>query len=192
MLTHKGTQQIETERLILRRFKLSDAEYMYKNWATDSEVFKFFSKDPHSELSETEQVVKDWINTYAYDNCYNWAIELKEIGEIIGQISLMSLKDKYYSCDVAYNIGRLFWGKEITVEALKAVIIYMVKEIGINRIEAKHNTLNPASGRVMQKAGMKLEGIMRQVKINKNGCFYDLALYSILNSDLNALHIIVK
>lgn len=185
MLTHKGTQQIETKRLILRRFKLSDAEYMYKNWATDREVFKFFRRNPHCDLSETEQVVKDWINAYTYDNCYNWAIELKEIGEIIGQISLMSLNDKYYSCDVAYNIGRSFWGKGITVEALKVVILYMFKETGINRIEAKHNTLNLASGRVMQKAGMKLEGIMRQVKINKNGYFYDLALYSILKSDLN-------
>lgn len=56
----------------------------------------------------------------------------------------MSLNDKYYSCDVAYNIGKSFWGKWITVEALKVVILYMIKEIGINRIDAKHNTLNLA------------------------------------------------
>lgn len=184
MLVHKGTQKIETERLILRKFKPSDSEYMFKNWATDSEVCKFLSWNPHSGLSETEQVVENWINTYMYDNYYNWAIELKEIGEIIGQISIMNLNEAYYSCEVAYNIGRIFWGKEIMSEALRAVIIYMIKDIGINRLEAKHDTKNPASGRVMQKSGMKYEGTMRQVKINKHGYFYDLAIYSVLKSDL--------
>ncbi|MEW8994357.1 GNAT family N-acetyltransferase [Clostridium sp.] len=155
MLTHKGTRQIETGRLILRRFILSDSEFMFKNWATDSEVFRFFSRNPHSNFSETERVVKEWSNAYVYNNCYNWSIELKEIGEVIGQISIMTLNEKYYSCDVAYNIGKSFWGKGITVEALKAVTNYTFKEVGINRIEGKHNTLNTASGRVMQKSGMK-------------------------------------
>lgn len=71
-------------------------------------------------------------------------------------------------------------------EALKAVINYLFEEVGMNRIEARHNTLNPASGRVMQKSGMKFEGIMRQIKVNKYGEFYDLAVYSILKSDLIA------
>lgn len=171
MLVHRGTQKIETERFILLKFKPSDSEYMFKNWATDSEVCKFLSWNPHSSLSETEQVVENWVNGYVYDNCYNWTIELKEIGQIIGQISIMNLSERYYSCEVAYNIGRSFWGKEIMSEALRAVIIYMIKDIGINRLEAKHDTKNPASGRVMQKSGMKYEGIMRQEKIQRESIF---------------------
>ncbi|WP_425544778.1 GNAT family N-acetyltransferase [Clostridium subterminale] len=128
---------------------------MFKNWATDSEVFRFFSRNPHSNFSEIERVVKEWSNAYVYNNCYNWSIELKEIGEVIGQISIVTLNEKYYSCDVAYNIGKSFWGKGITVEALKAVTNYMFKEVGINRIEGKHNTLNTSSGIVMQKSRMK-------------------------------------
>ncbi|GAA0774365.1 hypothetical protein GCM10008908_24090 [Clostridium subterminale] len=139
----------------MRRFILSDSEFMFKNWATDSEVFRFFSRNPHSNFSEIERVVKEWSNAYVYNNCYNWSIELKEIGEVIGQISIVTLNEKYYSCDVAYNIGKSFWGKGITVEALKAVTNYMFKEVGINRIEGKHNTLNTSSGIVMQKSRMK-------------------------------------
>lgn len=184
MLTHKGTQPIETERLLLRRFKPSDAEYMFKNWASDSEIFKFFTRSPHSELSQTEQIVNEWVNGYSEDNCYNWAIELKEIGEIIGQISLVDLSEKYSSCEVACTVGRRFWNNGISTEATKAVINYLFKEIGMNRIEGRHNTLNLASGGAMQKSGMKFEGIMRQADINKNGDFCDLALYSILKSDL--------
>jgi ribosomal-protein-alanine N-acetyltransferase len=156
---------------------------MFKNWAADSEVCKFLSWYPHKDLSETKQIVEGWINDYTSDY-YNWAIELKENGEIIGQVSLMSLNEKYCSCMLGYNIGRLFWGKGFMTEALESVICYLIKEIGMNRIEARHDKLNPASGRVMQKAGMKFEGILRQTKINKNGEFYDLAVYSILKSDL--------
>jgi ribosomal-protein-alanine N-acetyltransferase len=184
MLMHKGTQSIETERLLLRRFKLSDAEYMFKNWANDSEVFRFFRRNPHSDLSQTEQIVMEWVNAYTNDNSYNWAIELKEIGEIIGQISLVDLNEKYYSCEVAFTVGRSFWRKGNSTEGLKAVISYLFKEITMNRIEGRHNTLNFASGRVMQKSGMEFEGIMRQTDINKNGEFCDLAVYSILKSDL--------
>ncbi len=184
MITHKGTQQIETERLLLRRFKPSDAEYMFKNWANDSEVFRFFTRNAHSDVIQTEQTIREWINAYTDDYCYNWAIELKEIGEIIGQISLVDLSEKYSLCEVGFTLGRSFWKKGIGTEALKTVINYLFKEIGINRIEGKHNILNLASGRVMQKSGMTFEGIMRQADINKNGEFSDLAVYSILKSDL--------
>lgn len=184
MLTNKGTQSIVTERLLLRRFKQSDAEYMFKNWANDSEVFRFFRRNPHCDLSQTEQIIMEWVNAYTKDNYYNWAIELKEIGEIIGQISLVDLNEKYFSCEVAFTVGRAFWGKGISTEALKSVISYLFKEIDMNRIEGRHNTLNLASGRVMQKSGMKFEGIMREMDINKNGEFCDLAVYSILKSDL--------
>ncbi|GFZ29858.1 N-acetyltransferase [Clostridium zeae] len=183
MLTHKGTQSLEAERLLLRRFKTSDAECMFKNWATDSEVCKFLSWNPHKDLSETKQIVESWVNEYSNDY-YNWAIELKSTSEIIGQISLMNLDEKYLSCTTGYNIGRLFWGKGYMTEALNVVIDYLFKEIGMNRIEARYNTINIASGIVMQKAGMKFEGILRQAKVNKYGQFYDLAIYSILRSDL--------
>ena len=180
MLMHTGTQQLETERLILRRFRPSDAEYMFKNWATDREVSKFLSWNPHKDLNETKQIVDSWFNDYVKNNCYNWAIELKDYREIIGQISVVGLKEKYCSCEIGYSLGRLFWGKGMMTEALKAVISYLFSEIGMNRIEAKHNTLNPASGRVMQKSRMKHEGILRQVQVDKNGHYYDLAVYSIL------------
>jgi ribosomal-protein-alanine N-acetyltransferase len=183
MLMHKGTHQIETERLILRRFKPSDAEYMFKNWATDSEVNKFLSWNSHKDLNETKKILDSWINDYAKKNCYNWTIELKDIDEIIGQISLVGLNEKYCSCEVGYTVGRLFWGKGIMTEAIKAVINYLFSEIGMNRIEARYNTLNLASGRVMQKSGMKHEGILRQVQVDKNGHFNDLAVYSILKSE---------
>ena len=184
MLNNIGTQTINTERLLLRKFKLTDSEMMFKNWANDPEVFKFFRRNPHNELSETEEVIKKWVNEYEDGHCYNWAIELKKMSEIIGQISIVDFNEKFSSCEVAYSIGRKFWGKGITTEALKAVINYMIKEVNINRFEARFNTKNIASGKVMEKAGMKYEGTLREVKINRNGDYYDMSVYSILRSDI--------
>ena len=77
MLAHKGTQLIETERLILRPFTLSDANDMFKNWASDTEVSKFLSWDSHKDVMVTKSLLDYWISEYSDDKTYHWAIELK-------------------------------------------------------------------------------------------------------------------
>ena len=70
-------------------------------------------------------------------------------------------------------------------EALRAVIKFGFEEMNLNRIEAQHETTNPASGRVMEKVGMKKEGVLRQRLLNK-GKFVDVALYSVLRGERTA------
>ena len=107
---------------------------------------------------------------------------MKEIGEPIGGIAAVKLNEEYKSCEIGYCIGSRYWNQGITTEALKAVIDFMINEVGINRVEALHDTNNCASGKVMAKAGMKFEGILREAKV-RNGEFYSLAVYSALKSD---------
>lgn len=183
MLIHQGTQKIETKRLILRPFELSDAQSMFKNWANDKEVCKFLSWEPHEKIQVTEQIVKGWIEEYRYTSQYNWAIELKDKEEIIGEIAVIKLSERHNSCEIGYCLGKDFWSQGIMTEALKAIKGYMFEEVGINRICAKHHTQNIASGKVMQKCGMLFEGVMRQVKVDKHGDFYDLAVYAALKAD---------
>jgi ribosomal-protein-alanine N-acetyltransferase len=183
MLSHKGTQTINTERLLLRRFEFTDANDMFKNWANDCEVTKFLAWKPHENIEVTKEIIEKWVNEYENNNTYNWAIELKEIGEVIGGISLVKLDEKYYSCEIGYCMSRKHWGKGIMSESLKAVINHLFLEVGFNRIVARHDTNNIASGKVMVKSGMEYEGTLRQVKIRDNKEFYDLAIYAILNED---------
>ena len=182
-LTHTGTVVIETERLILRKFKEDDAPSMYKNWASDSKVTRFLSWKPHENIAVTKEKIAEWIKGYENDSTYNWLIELKELGEPIGAIAAVKLNEKINSCEIGYCIGSRFWNKDIATEALKAVINYMINKVGVNRVEALHDTNNTASGKVMQKAGMKFEGILREAGI-RNGEYYSLAIYSFLKSDL--------
>ena len=183
MLSHKGTEVINTDRLLLRRFELIDAYDMFKNWANDSEVTRFLSWKTHGSVEDTKEILEKWVNEYKNNNIYNWAIELKEIGEVVGGISIVRLDEKNYSCEIGYNISRLYWGKGMMSESLKAVIDYLFSKVGFNRIVAKHDTNNVASGKVMLKSGMKYEGTLRQVQIRDNNEFYDLAVYAILKSD---------
>ena len=184
MLIHKGTQTINTNRLILRKFKTIDAKNMYENWANDCEVTKFLFWTPHTNVDVTTNFIEQWISEYQNNNVYNWVIELKEIKEVIGNISIVNLDQNNYSCEIGYCMSRKYWGNSIMTESLIAIINFLFSEIGFNRIEARHDVNNIASGKVMIKSGMHYEGTLRQCKLRHNKEFYDLAIYSILKSDL--------
>ena len=182
-MEHIGTKVIETERLILRPFTMEDAQPMFENWASDPEVTKFLTWPAHDSVAITEMILKDWVEGYVKPDHYNWAIALKEEGGApVGNISAVQVEDDFDSVEIGYCVGRRCWGKGIMAEALKAVIDIFMAEVGTNRVYARHDTANPNSGKVMAKAGMNYEGILRQSGKNNQG-IVDLAYYSILRSE---------
>ena len=184
MLTHKGTQTIETTRLILRRAIPEDAEPMFRNWASDPEVSSFLTWPVHESVAVSEMVIGSWIQEYAKDNYYQWMIVLKELGEPIGSISVVRQNDRVEEAEIGYCIGRQWWHQGIMTEALSAVIGYLFTEVGINRIAARHDPNNPHSGGVMRKCGMKYEGTHRSADRNNQG-ICDAAIYAILRKEWN-------
>ena len=183
VMNHKGTKRIETKNLILRKFELSDAEAMYKNWANDSEVTNFLTWKPHDSIEVSKDILKKWIDKYKNKNFYQWAIVLKSNGdEPIGSIGIVHQDEKIEMVRVGYCIGRKWWKQGITSEALNALIKYFINEIGANRIEARHDPLNPNSGKVMIKCGLKYEGTMRKADINNQG-LCDCSMYALLAED---------
>ena len=177
-----GTQRIETERLILRRFTLKDAVYMYYNWASDPEVTKYLTWPAHTSLKVTRDLLEEWVPRYADGGYFNWVIEYKETGKPIGNISVVKLNENTEAADIEYCMGRAYWGKGLMPEALMAVVEYLFDVVGLNRIAACHDVNNPNSGKVMKKAGMRWEGILRAA--GKNNCgICDEAWYSIIRAD---------
>ena len=79
---HCGTHPIETERLILRQFRMTDTDAMYRNWASDPEVTKYLMWPPHSDPSVTEAILTDWVKKYEKPDHYQWAITVKENGVV--------------------------------------------------------------------------------------------------------------
>ncbi|MBQ6687892.1 MAG: GNAT family N-acetyltransferase, partial [Bacteroidales bacterium] len=182
MLTHKGTQTIETSRLILRRAVRDDAEPMFRNWASDSEVTKYLTWPTYEKVETAHQILDLWVGEYEKPNYYQWMIVLKELGEPIGSISVVRQNDRVEEAEIGYCIGSHWWHKGIMTEALNAVIEYLFIEVGMNRVAARHDPNNPHSGGVMRKCGMKYEGTHRACDRNNQG-ICDAAQYAILRSE---------
>jgi len=182
-MKHLGTERIETERLILRRYIPGDAQAMFDNWASDPEVTKFLTWPTYTSVEPAKMIIGQWIASYEKPDFYQWVIVLKENGEEpIGGISVVDSDDSVMKAEVGYCLGRRWWRRGIMTEALNAVIDFLIDEVGMNRVEARHDTNNPNSGAVMLKCGMKYEGTNRQADRNNQG-ICDAARYAVLASD---------
>lgn len=181
-MENKGTKRLETRRLILRQIEIRDAEDMFNNWASDSEVTKFLTWPPHASLEVTKKTVENWVDSYSDPAFYNWAIELKGKGIVVGSISTVRMNESVESADIGYCMGKAWWGRGIMAEALSAVVDYLFAEVGLNRVAACHDKNNSNSGRVMDKAGMQVEGILRASGRNQQG-ICDMVWHSILRSE---------
>lgn len=182
-MKHIGTQTIETPRLILRRFEMSDAQAMFDNWASDSEVTTYLTWPTHADVSVTEGILGQWVPQYGDDTYYNWAIVLKENGpQPIGNISVCAWREDGGVPEIGYCMGRRWWHQGIMSEALGAVIGFLFDRVGVERIVARHDVNNPHSGGVMRKCGMTFEGIREKSHKNNQGVV-DLAQYFIERTD---------
>ena len=181
-MEHKGTKRIETPRLILRMAQMTDAEPMFRNWASDPEVTKFLTWPTYQSIDSAYTILDIWIKEYEKPDFYQWMIELKEIGEPIGSISVVRHRDDIAEAEIGYCIGQSWWHTGIMSEALTAVMQFLFTEVGMNRIEAKHDINNPHSGGVMQKCGMKYEGTSHASDRNNQG-ICDIAQYAILREE---------
>ncbi|WP_297426372.1 GNAT family N-acetyltransferase [Clostridium sp.] len=183
MINHIGATEIETNRLMLRRFSTEDAIDMFHNWTHDSEVTKYLTWLNHENIETTYKILKIWKDNYKNIDYYHWAIELKESKQVVGSISLINLDDYNENCEIGYCIGKEFWNKGITTEALSNIINFAFTQIGFKRITGKHHIRNLASGRVMKKCGLKYEGVLRKIIKDGNGVLVDCKCYSILNDE---------
>lgn len=181
-MNHVGTKTIETERLILRRFTVEDADPAYRNWMGDPEVTEFLRWRHHADVSETRTVIGDLVKSYDDPTTYNWAITLRNSGEVIGSIGAAWMDERIHMIHTYYCIGKAWWGGGIVTEAYKAVVKFFFEELGANRIEAYHDPRNPASGKVMQKCGLRLEGTLRGADISNKG-IVDAVVYGMLRED---------
>lgn len=176
-----GTVDLETKRLKLRRFTLDDAQDMFDNWASDPAVTKYLTWPTHTSIEVTKAVLESWASNYADGAYFNWAIERKGSGKVIGSIAVVAL-DEDIAAEIGYCLGRAYWGQGIMTEAVMAVLDHLFDAVGLNRVAAYHDANNPRSGRVMEKAGMKYEGILRQAGRNNSG-ICDKVCRAVIRSD---------
>ena len=173
-MRHLGTKRLETKRLILRPFVPEDALPMFQNWAGDPEVTRYLTWLAHQSVSITRALIDRWIKSYDEPNYYQWAIELKSLGEPIGSISAVKIHENDGSVEIGYCIGRPWWGQCLMPEAVRALMDYLFDSIGVSRIIACHHPENLKSGRVMQKCGMAYNGKRYTDEKERELCWYSI------------------
>lgn len=186
-LNHRGTIELKTERLILRKVKLDDTKDIYNKLATDEKIIDILSWNDNPSIEFTKKMVENILEEYTTKKAiYKWIIEEKNTNQIVGMILMDTFNEERVVAEIDYCIASNFRGNGYATEALKKVIEYLIFEVGFFRIEAVHNMNNEASGKVMQKAGMKYEGTLRgrAISLNEDGNPDDLKMYAIIKTDL--------
>ncbi len=180
---------LQTSRLTLRPFKMADAPAVHRLLAT-REIAEMTANIPHPY---EDGMAEEWILSHTSaredDEGASFAITLR--GEesltptLCGAMGI-SINAAHQHAELGYWIGVPYWNKGFATEAGIAVLHYAFAELNLNRVFASHYTKNPASGRVMQKIGMRYEGLQRQHRLKWEN-FEDLALYGILRDDWLAM-----
>ena len=176
---------LETERLILRKITLEDVEDMF-SYGSNEEVSKYVTWDTHKTISDTKEFVDFVLTRYENNQVSPWGIEYKENGKLIGTIDFISWQVKHNSAEIGYVISQDYWGKAITTEAAHEVITFGFDHMDLVRIQARCLVENIGSSRVMEKAGMSYEGVIRKAAFIK-GQHRDLKIYSILREEFSPM-----
>ncbi|MGC7872712.1 GNAT family N-acetyltransferase [Desulfosporosinus sp. SYSU MS00001] len=182
MLEHIGTRQIETDRLVLRKFKYTDDADMLNYWVSDPEIQSLYSEPVYTTKRDVKELLDKYISFYEKDNYYRWAIILKETDECIGQIAYFLVDNNNHFAEIEYCIGRGFQRKGFATEATKAVIQFGFNKMNLHKVQICHKSINIPSRKVIEKCGFVYEGTLRDF-FYMDGQYVDRLYYSILKGE---------
>lgn len=172
---------LETERLILRPFRLSDAGDVQR-MAGAAEIAATTLNIPHPyPRGAAEEWIRSHRSSFEEGQGVHFAITLRETGALVGAIGL-EITPRHNRAELGYWIGVPYWNRGYATEAARAVVEYGFRVLNLHRICANHFPRNSASGRVMQKVGMVLEGTLRQ-HVKKGEVYEDLVAYGLLRDE---------
>ena len=171
-----GTAELKTERLLLRRHRMEDAEILYRNFGSDEEMYAYSGWNPYETPEKAEETVHRFISSYDQPDFYGWAIE--KDGKLIGTIGAYDYDPGKNCIEAGFSIERASWNHGYATEALKCVLDYLMEHEGIRTVTAWCAADNTGSKRTLENAGMK------QLRVNKDGLHvnertYDQLIYAI-------------
>ena len=174
--------ELKTQRLILRPIQRKDADDIFE-YARDEEITRYVMWEAHRSIADTYEYIHEIRRQYRHGWPSQFGIQLLETGQLIGTIGFMWINVDHRSAEIGYSLSRKYWNHGYMTEALTAVIRFAFETLHLHRLEAQHDVRNPASGRVMQKAGMQFEGTLRD-RIRLRGKYCTVNLYAIVENDL--------
>lgn len=152
------TPILETDRLVLRPFKKDDVADVFECWESDPDVARYMFWTSHNDIEKTREWIAFELGQIEKQDWYRFAIVLKDTNTLIGT-ALVCYEEEVECWEIGYNLGKKYWGKGYTTEAMKRVIEFATEELKLSQIVGRYAKENPASGRVMTKLGLNMKRI---------------------------------
>lgn len=181
-----GTQSIETNRLVLRKFEYSDAEDMLNLWASKPEIQHMYAEPVYTTIDEVNGLLDKFISAYNNEHCYRWAIIDKADKRCIGQIAYYLVDAKNHFAEIEYCLATEYQKRGYMTEAVRAILDFGFNKIGLHRVQISTKEINVPSKRVIEKCGFKYEGTLRDF-FYYNGEYVGRLYYSMLKSEFETV-----
>lgn len=170
--------QLETQRTLLRKVRKEDEADMF-DYCSDEEAARHTTWERHRTIDDTRQFIHYIMDSYENQRLSTWGIEDKATGKFIGTCDFINWNTRHARAEIGYALSKMFWGKGYMTEIVKKLIEFGFSKMELARVEAYCLPENIGSARVMEKAGMSFEGILRK-RIFVKGKHRDLKLYAIV------------
>lgn len=162
----KPNDSIQTKRLQLLKPSVDDYIEIYNSYTSDKRITKYTTWETHETQEETKKFLENCINKWNEKLEYNYKIVLKSNNKIIGMVRLSFPENG--NANIGYVIKYEQWNKGFATEIMQALISYLFNMLKVEQINSTCDIENKASERVMQKAGMKFQGILPNYVIHPN------------------------
>lgn len=186
MLSHLGTQVINTERLTLRPFRHTDNHDMLTYWISDPKIQSLYSEPTYTTKDEVYELLEKYISSYERPDYYRWAIIEKESNICIGQLAIFLVDNKNHFCEIEYALGSNFHRKGYATEAVKSILAFGFSKVNFHKMQVCHKEGNAASQGVIRKCKFTYEGTLRDF-FYMDGKYIDRLYYSILKEEYENL-----
>jgi RimJ/RimL family protein N-acetyltransferase len=161
----KPPEILETKRLTLRLPRMEDAETIFTQYAQDAEVTKYLTWRPNRALEETREFLRICLAAWEEAKSFQWVIVRKEDNQLLGMVGF---RVDGHRLELGYVLARTYWSRGYMTEAVQALVDWALSQDDIYRVWAVCDLENIASARVLEKVGMKQEGILRRWSIHPN------------------------
>lgn len=172
---------LETDRTLLRQLRREDEQDIF-SYGSDEEVSRYTAWPAHRTMEDTRLYLSRVLDKYSNNTVAPWGIEDKQTGQIIGTAGFMAWNLHHSKAEIGFALSRKYWNRGYMTEVIREIISFGFKSMQLVRIEASCLPENTGSARVMEKAGMHFEGILRKTMFVK-GSYEDLKMYSIIVDD---------
>ena len=150
-------ETVETERLLLQRLRYEDAEEIFYSYASKPEVTKYLSFYTHQSVQDARNFLSYAVKAWENGTEYVFGIRLRKDNQFIGSIGVINENGKAH---FGYALSPIYWNQGLATEACKALISLLRSKKSLHRIWTFIDAENVASGRVIEKSGLKQEAIL--------------------------------